>query len=301
MGRPRVVERPLSCQDRRRVEREANRHLGEALALSTWRSLESTHRRFLEFIRNWEDQEGYRLPTSTALILWVEKMMSLDQLSVQSALTYAYNVISAEKRFRSPIPMTQQLRDFIRSLRRRGAMRPSKQAVPATKEQVVEAISREPCSKTALALMLAWRGAARVGDVVRLRCADIKFVDEQTVVVQWADTKDNPFHLQSATGVFLPHRHRRLLERLAQSTQRGDLLFPGMTTSMFSRALKRVDPSLSAHSIRRGALQHLAGCNVPLEELRQLSRHTTLQGLLHYVPPATTQHARSTAALSRML
>ena len=66
-------------------------------------------------------------------------------------------------------------------------------------------------------------------------------------------------------------------------------------------ALRRADPTLSGHSLRRGALQDLLLSGVGLEAIRQVSRHSSINSLVRYLDSAKLELARQSAATTRKL
>ncbi|KAJ9466241.1 hypothetical protein DIPPA_00851 [Diplonema papillatum] len=105
----------------KRVTAAANCHLSQALADSTWRSLESVHRRMLQFKWNWEAQSGQEIDVPTAVVLWLSRKMlgepGRKPIICSSALQYMQDLKSAQRRFGTPIGDSQIVRDFERSLR----------------------------------------------------------------------------------------------------------------------------------------------------------------------------------------
>ena len=169
VGRPRAGVPPLSKKGATQVAKQAARTIGEALAPSTWKGLEASHRRLLQFRSTWAEATGVVLPWDLTIVYWVQSLMSNSTapLSVQSAKEYVTRAVSALSRMGIKAE-TQLLRDFSRALRRMGALRPSSQAVPATEEDVKRAAELELDADTRMAVVLAWCGAARVSDVIRL-------------------------------------------------------------------------------------------------------------------------------------
>ncbi|KAJ9435320.1 hypothetical protein DIPPA_15234 [Diplonema papillatum] len=120
-----MVEKPLSKREVRQVRLDAEKHLSRALASSTWRGVESTHRRMLEFRGEWEAATGEKLSKAEATILWVRGSKEVPGISTSTALQYVQNVKSAEKRVGVPLD-SQALRDFERSLKRQHCARRSR-------------------------------------------------------------------------------------------------------------------------------------------------------------------------------
>ncbi|KAJ9455184.1 hypothetical protein DIPPA_31532 [Diplonema papillatum] len=301
-GRPRMVEKPLSKREVRQVRLDAEKHLSRALASSTWRGVESTHRRMLEFRGEWEAATGEKLSKAEATILWVSRKLRGSKeapgISTSTALQYVQNVKSAEKRVGVPLD-SQALRDFERSLKRQGALRPQKQALPATEEDVAKAIARERHTDTMLALALAWRGAARVADVTGLKAGDVTR-QKDFLAINWSDTKSDPFKLGVTTGIVLPEHLDSILEKKLRRKAPQDRLLATSYRRM-SAALKRVRKGLTGHSLRRGAAASLLDAGLSLEEIRRVTRHSSIEALVRYLPAGKIALAAETAAASRKL
>lgn len=169
--------------------------MGEALAASTWRGIEAVHRRLLLFKEQWQAATGVDLAWDLCIVYWVQRLMTAatNPLGLSSALEYVQRAKSALRRLGTEVD-SQMLRDFVRALKRRGGLRPQRQAKPASEEQVAQAVAASSDEDTQLALVLGWCGAARVSDVLRLRVRDVTLTPD-FVAVNWAETKSDPFRL----------------------------------------------------------------------------------------------------------
>ncbi|KAJ9435166.1 hypothetical protein DIPPA_33724, partial [Diplonema papillatum] len=292
-GRPLLSEPPLSPGERNRLVRTANAYVADALALSTRRGIHSVYRRFLEFRRHWDAEADSQLDVPTALVLFVTRLLSRGDICAASAVQYVVNVQSAEKRLGRPVD-SQLVRDFVRSLKRAGAMKPSKQAVPVTKDELHLAVALEADPRVRVALALAWQGAARVDDVLT-RKAEHVTESAGFWAVNWVGSKSDPFRLGQVTGVILPPAQDQELRTLLSQTPPGRLLFPDLPFRRVVTALKRANISLSGHSLRRGALFHLLRSGIDLKVIQSVSRHTTLSALMRYLPEAEVPLVRNTA------
>ncbi|KAJ9459386.1 hypothetical protein DIPPA_28813 [Diplonema papillatum] len=242
-GRPRMVEKPLSKREVRQVRLDAEKHLSRALASSTWRGVESTHRRMLEFRGEWEAATGEKLSKAEATILWVSRKLRGSKevlgISTSTALQYVQNVKSAEKRVGVPLD-SQALRDFERSLKRQGALRPQKQALPATEEDVAKAIARE-------------------------RPRDGK----DFLAINWSDTKSDPFKLGVTTGIVLPEHLDSILEKKLRRKAPQDRLLAtsyrrGAATSLLDAGLSLEEIRSTRHSSIEALVRYLPAGKIAL-------------------------------------
>ncbi|KAJ9443516.1 hypothetical protein DIPPA_19827, partial [Diplonema papillatum] len=290
-GRALLLEPPLSNGERERLVGKANSYIGDALALSTRRGVHSVYRRFLEFRRHWETRFGTPLDVPTAVVLFVTRLLSREpnSISTSTAVQYVVNIQSAERRLGRPIE-SQLVRDFVRSLKRAGALRPAKQAVPATKEDVARAVRLETDPVMRLAITLAWQGAARVDDVLTREARNVT-ESPDFWSVNWVGSKSDPFRLGQVTGVVLPPEEDETLRSLLRSARPGQRIFAGVTFRRVVAALKRSNQALTGHSLRRGALFRLLKMGVDLDTLQRVSRHAT-QDALDVPPPAFLEAIR---------
>ena len=277
----------------------ANAVLDRALANSTWDNIASCYRRFQEFRQAWEAAEG-PIDTGTAIILWVSKKMSVDNVLPSSGLAYSYAVSSAHRHMLEDTVHSHKLDAFRRGLRRMGAEVPRTQAVPATKAEVEQAMRDERDPEVRLALGLMWHGAARCSDVKSIATREVRVKNDGVVSITWRGTKNDPFAKGQTTGVCLPTQLNGVLGKTMRKNRDGGLV-QGVSYSKVSRAVKRVNPALTPHSLRRGAVHHLIHKGLELRAVQKLTRHRTTEGLLQYAPLAATRLVEETATTSRQL
>ena len=237
------------------------------------------------------------------LILWIQKKLTIDGLSPQAALQYTYNVAAAVNRMgKGAMDNSQLLHDFRRSLRRGGAMTPLKQAQPATRAEVAKVLSLEHIPLMKLAISLAWGGCARASDVFRLRAEEVSIFPNH-IQIHWVETKSDPFKLGRWTGVVIDADMTDILRHRLKALESNPkaLLFHPLGYHQMYRAMKRADQNLTPHSLRRGAIETLNQNNVPLEDIRQLSRHSSVDCLVRYLSTGGAQRVRGTAQTSALL
>ena len=273
--------------------------LSGALAPSTWRGQISVARRMMDFRVQWEAWTGHPLAVDEAILLWLSKKSVVDGLKPSALLQYLQNLKAWAKRagfLEHPTPM---LRDLERSYKRSGALRPSRQAVPADLATVRQAIDGESSPVVRVALEVAFKAAARVGDLLKLDVRALSFEDSY-VGFDWSGGKSDPFRLGRTTGVALSPQAFDFLQTRCRSLPPDAPAFP-TTRQKLVAALRRVDPQLSGHSLRRGALMHLMQKGHSLAEMMSVSRHATVESLLHYIPLAKAHPAREAVRVSASL
>ena len=99
-------------------------------------------------------------------------------------------------------------------------------------------------------IMLGGRGKG--ADVIRLKVGDIT-LEREYVVVNWSETKSDPFCLGRTTGLYLADKWRNALQTAMTGVSPGDLLLDTSYRKVVA-ALRREGKNLSGHSLRRGAL-----------------------------------------------
>eukprot|EP01061_Rhynchopus_euleeides_P010408 TRINITY_DN19856_c0_g1_i2.p5 TRINITY_DN19856_c0_g1~~TRINITY_DN19856_c0_g1_i2.p5 ORF type:complete len:229 (-),score=39.85 TRINITY_DN19856_c0_g1_i2:1199-1885(-) len=227
----------------------------------------------------------------------------MDGFAKASMLQYCLTLVAALRRFEGvDLGQSLQIKDFCRGLRRGGAMRPKTQATPATLEEIRKVLRREACPLIRLAVHLCWLGAARASDVLRLSTDDLALRNDGTWCFNWITTKADPFKLGRQTGLTLPPpTHSTLLERTQQATAPRNVFPASIRSTHITRALRRVNPQLSSHSIRRGASHHLNALGLPLEDIQKVTRHANLESLIRYLPKSGSQRVAETAKTSKHL
>ena len=302
-GKARLKQQTLSPSARRIIKEAAEEAIAGALATSYWEALRRSYERYREFRVEWETSEKVRMGHDEGVILWITHLR-VNGLATTSALQYLVNVTAGLKRFEGWVNEGQLLRDFRRGLKRDGGLKPAKQAKPATLGQVTAAIAKETRPLVKLAIGMMWSGAARASDVLRLSPGEITPTEgTDTITIVWTQTTSDHFRLGKTTGMILqPHLRQILISRL-QDISGEQPVFPeeAVTYRSIAIALKHIDQELTPHSLRRGALTTLARQGVPLDKLQLISRHSSVDAVLRYVPAAVTQRVSETGSLSRRL
>ena len=151
----------------------------------------------------------------------------------------------------------------------------------ASFEGMRRAIGGTPSLPLRAILMFAWSAAARIGDVLRLRKADVAILGKR-LQITWRLTKTVAARGPYTVTVEPPADWLTAIGRW--TTSRHTWLFPKeITTRDVLMALRNVDANLECRSIRRGALQTLAAAGVAEDILMMISGHTCRQTLLRYL------------------
>lgn len=159
-----------------------------------------------------------------------------------------------------------------------------KQAKPTSAEQVQEAIGlfKKKNVAIAVALMLGWLTAARLGCILQLQKEDVR-IDKNRFSVTFKRGKGvrlrGPYTVYS---IPLPDQWMEIWREYIK-TRNVKLFSESVTGCKLKEALREVDPELEQRSIRRGALQTMAEFGTEEDTLMLFSGHTQVSTLRRYL------------------
>ena len=113
-------------------------------------------------------------------------------------------------------------------------------------------------------------------------------------------SKGNPFYLGWSNKMLLPLVYHQYLTLYL----RGRNLRAPLTDFTYDQVMSVIQeefPTLSAHSIKRGALLHLLQQGAPLEILRIIAKHRSLNTLLTYLDSALVAESLGLPDVARHL
>ena len=172
--------------------------------------------------------------------------------------------------------------DMYKTSLEKAGMKPV-QAPPATLEEVVKTLELLTPDER-VGMMLAWLCAARLGEIAPLRKENVVAIqsDPCILAVTFPESKADLHKLGVAMVTYPGAWTLEILEHLAA-------LGPGaqvssLTTERAAAILARVNPTLSAHSVKRGALTTLLRANVPLSIIQTIAKHRDLEMTFLYLP-----------------
>jgi integrase len=179
--------------------------------------------------------------------------------------------------------------DALRVATHRANQEPARTPMAATTAEVEATIARLQASgdhQLAVALILAWAHAARLGCVFQLHRHDLLFSPDYLRIV-WRRGKGVKARGPYTTWSLVGHHAAYLQEHLPPTGP----LFPGGHTdkarsrmvSAMLRALRATAPHLECRSLRRGSLQALAAMKLTDEVLMTFSGHTCVRTLYRYL------------------
>lgn len=246
--------------------------------------------------RTWSENHPH-LSLDANLARFVES----TQVSLSSRLTYAKALAAQASRLNETTPL---LRLYMSGLARSGANKPARQARPMSKQDLDDLCRRWPQRSRHLPL-LAWKTASRWSDLLDLRKSSFFWVSPTRVVVKWGDTKTTRGQVYMPTQLTViddldPTRLlplRQAIEALPQPESR----LTGLATDGVNRMLKQLAPRYTAHSIKRGAIDHLmehaATGALALQHIALLAKHAgALRGL-----PTTLRYADNPVSVALTL
>lgn len=166
-----------------------------------------------------------------------------------------------------------------------------KQAIPITRRQVFQALELTPKLETRCRIALCWTLGLRSGDPDHLRVRDIRRLSQSAALLRMRGVKgakpgaEGYYRVVPFSGIGMILRKFLVIAR--EKAQ--GLIFQHSTKNHVIQALKRVDPKLSGHSIRRGAATMLASCGASLDEIRIFLGHQSLESTRLYIEPDLEQ------------
>ncbi len=191
--------------------------------------------------------------------------------------------------------------DTLTTLKNKSNSETANAAHPLTSEsveQILKLIEEElrqvprpetKAERIALLLVLAWFAAARVGDVLQLRWADIvpDRQDPEKYCITWRRGKGVRCRGAYSTTIFIPARYRTLMAPTHDPTKKNDFIFPMQKSrlrqeitaylKLLRLQMRKVNPRFEARSIRRGRLQELSEAGASLQTVMHVAGHTREQ------------------------
>lgn len=190
------------------------------------------------------------------------------------------------------VPAATLLNDARDGLRRLLPDHVVRQAVPATMRHL-EALDALPHTDAVFTARLMWHLAARHADVSGLLPCDVTCLRQGLIQVRYRRTKTSQVGaVRTVVAILPPRTWLQLRLRLGRESL-GLSSYDALVST-----LRRIDPHLTAHSLRRGAVQALLDAQVPMTEVMRLTGHQQEDTLLRYAdrPPPSALAAAPLAA-----
>jgi len=153
-----------------------------------------------------------------------------------------------------------------------------------------------------LAVLTAWGTGMRISDLFHLEGRDVTLIGRALLLRLRGAKMTAPGGRGHWRWIPLTGIYGRLLNFFAgRSFLRHEKVFD-FPSRRILRALKRIDPKLSLHSVRRGVATTLANHGISMLRIRNFLGHSQLTSTRLYVQPTPTQReARQTLHLSTLL
>ena len=251
------------------------------------------HRRTLSLMASHVNPE---LPLVQALVLAIEKLREEREWRWSTTLKRAatvQGVLAILPLYRLGTTAVLLKNDPIWGLHMKHYARKTKEEVPnqpkaAAIEQIYKAIKMHMKKRPdiAVAIMLGWLTASRLGCVLQLGWEDLIW-NENRLAITFHRGKGvltrGPYTVDTHP---LPPEWMKLLKEFAEKRQESGakrLFSQNLLGSELCAALRKSDPALEQRSVRRGALQTMASRGVSEEMLMRFSGHTQVSTLRRYL------------------
>ena len=171
--------------------------------------------------------------------------------------------------------------EYRNSVKRLG-MAPN-QAHPAQLQDIIASLVFFTPSERA-GMIFAWITASRIGELDPILKDHVDILDRETglMAVTFPKSKSDPTGLGITTTCYAGFWKTELLAYLDALPKGAKLT--SLTTERAAAVLARVNPELSAHSVKRGALCMLLLNNVPLPLIQAIAKHRDLEMTFLYLP-----------------
>lgn len=209
---------------------------------------------------------------------------------------------------RPPLTSDPRIHAFRRAIRRLSVSNVPHRRAPPLSPETFDTLLLTLSPRLRPVVLLAYRLAARVGDILSLRADALSIAailpKETHFRVARPLSKTEPFGLPRSQLLVATPKEAQILFPLCSPRQTDShplsspLMFPGITTEMVARALSKTG-CYTAHSLRRGALQTLAAQELPEQDIRLLSLHRSPEALAKYLAVPTPAADRTLVRASR--
>ncbi|KAK7199535.1 hypothetical protein NESM_000931000 [Novymonas esmeraldas] len=263
-------------------------------ARRTWKQMESLWSR----LHAYAAQRALPISDQTATLF----VHDLD-VAPTTKVGYASSLANLFRKMGLP---SEVLRTYAQSQRGLGGARPTNQATPIPRAELLAIAAAQP-TRLQVALLLAWKTASRWDDIARMTKRSLLSLREDEIIVDFgSETKTSrarPFRPEmlvvvkgDLTATIAAYLQRMLGSRHWSKDAR---LFPYPTSAI--RELLR-PAGYKAHSIKRGALtyvaQRMVGTDIPLHLVGVLARHaaSTVN-----IAPVTLRYLQDVRAAARLI
>jgi integrase len=276
----RVCNRPITVQDAQafalapstratftKIEDELQ-ELASRLQVSPW-----SHTCLQAYLQSFLDK-GWKLSS----------ILSRARMTAMLASRYRNRDLASEPWFK----------DLTQGLQRLSSLDTPKQATPLTFHQLQQLLSdliRKGDWQMAAFFSLTWLTAGRLGEMISLPRQNLR-IDDTPMSVKLSISKGV---FGSQEKVLHPGPLTEIIRRWfhdAHQAQARSRLF-SLSRQQVVSSLRAHDPSLSGHSLRRGALQHADRKGIDSTDLQTLSGHKSVSVLQRYLGRASSSRRQA--------
>ncbi len=278
----------LSRQEIQQGILQTDEVLGHRLADATLDQTASILHQFLAFASAQKEVEFQTMELDMQIAFWIEWKRQGGQLHRSSPAMYAKKMgLVYFKAFRR---RSEVLRDYQQAMNRMPENQPMG-ARPLTPEELEALLRAAPNDEIYFHILLMWGTASRADDMLSIRPMDVEVVrlppDERHYAwVTWRQGTKARAHEQADALALSPEQAEDLQDFL-DSRPLGSPLFTltaDQLTDRLREALETLDPRVSSHSVKKGALTHLLSQGYDASMVSHKAKHTDLKLLRSYVP-----------------
>ena len=217
-------------------------------------------------------------------------------------MTYGTSLASIATRLGRQVPV---LRWYISGLSTTPGAMVADGAQPATQQQVARLVADSTLPQSVRAgIFLAWKTASRWDDILGLTRQSFLLVSSLEIVVEWGKLKTNRRQKRTVHSwtVVASDTPMNLLRRHVLSLRADDPFVSTSTRQLIELLRSRTSPRLTAHSFKKGAVDHLvrlaAAGQFDLRKLPQLAKHVDRA---NDFPASTLRYVSERIGLARSL
>jgi hypothetical protein len=288
--------------------------LSQELEESTWKA----------YARSWTELEAFARAHHQPIEEWTSVIflhsLTIDprrKIALGTVYQYAKNISAVGGR-QDPPWKAGYLRSFLRILTKLGAKIPGEQAEPLEKDDVYTMLKNDQFTEEEkMTIYVGWKSAARGDDLIKIDPRDIKEVTyegKKVIVLRWkpknstsrvgSGRQKNANGLGHSCVLDCGQYHSRVMRYITRLIQNDARSFSRFKTQEVASILRKIKTTLTAHSMKRGALAFLLEHGVKLEIVTEMARHETHRLPSHtrlYLPPIPLALAMGTQFATRLL
>lgn len=291
--------RPLSAADWATLCQAYEQRMRDSRSPLTWNNIASVVNNFREWDACQTLRQYSHLPLDVRMAMWVEWKILQEEIKKGTPVRYTkrleqhyYNVTRTR---------SVQLAEYRRSLKRRGFY--EKGAEPCTQDEVQRAIEATNVDKEKAQLLFMWLLPGRTADVLCFRKEDVTQIRPEAETlwlwVRWPEgAPKNAGRIEDTLQI--PDQYAQMVKRVLEQTAPGQKIFLAKSTRV-TQILTQVNPVLTSHSIKKGALTMLVNRGHSLEDVAFKAHHSSVKLLRVYIGERLWSLAHNVSAMAGTL